>query len=102
MSLQNKITSHTPLHILYLEDNSEDRQLVENELARNGLSCTFLFVGNQKEFELAINRVEYDLVISDFALPSYDGQAALAATRKSQPELPFILLSGTIGEERAV
>lgn len=102
MSPKSEVAAKMPLRILHLEDNSDDRKLVERELTRNGLSCKFLFVGSREEFELAIRQNEFDLIISDFALPSYGGEAALATVREFRPETPFILLSGTIGEERAV
>ena len=90
------------LQILHLEDNPDDRRLVEKLLASDGLECLFRPVESQKDFESALNRNKFDLIISDFSLPAYGGDAALAATQKLQPETPFILLSGTIGEERAV
>jgi signal transduction histidine kinase len=102
MSLPSNIAEQRTLRVLHLEDDPNDRKLAEHELKREGFKCEFRFVDNQREFEQAICREEFDLVISDFTLPSYDGKLALAATYKFQPETPFILLSGTIGEERAV
>lgn len=102
MSVQNKSTTRTLLRILHLEDNSNDRKLVEIALAREGLNCHFLPVQTRQEFESAISKGGFDLVISDFTMPFYDGESALLASRKFQPETPFIFISGTIGEERAV
>jgi signal transduction histidine kinase len=90
------------LQILHLEDDLSDRLLTADTLAEEGLKCQFHFVTKREEFELALKKNKFDLVIADFTLPSYDGSASLATTRKLQPETPFILLSGTIGEERAV
>jgi signal transduction histidine kinase len=102
MPLQNKVTAKKPLRILHLEDNANDRELVEMALAQEGLNCRFLRVQTRQEFESAIRKGGFELVISDFSMPSYDGESALAASRKLRPETPFIFLSGTIGEERAV
>jgi len=90
------------LNILCLEDEAGDRELMEQTLAAEGLDCRVVQVQARKEFEAMLQQKQFDLIISDFSLPAYDGGAALAAARKNQPETPFILLSGTIGEERAV
>lgn len=100
MSLQNK--SNKLLQVLHLEDDLNDRKLVENELAHDGLHCRLQYAVNQNEFESALAREPFDVIISDYTLPSYDGQSALAVTLKQRPDTPFVLLSGTIGEERAV
>jgi signal transduction histidine kinase len=90
------------LRILHLEDNPDDRQLVADTLRLDGLDCKLTFTQTEAEFESALKGEKFDLVMSDFTLPSYDGVSALAATKKLQSETPFIFLSGTIGEERAV
>lgn len=90
------------LRILLLEDNPDDRELVADTLRHEGLDCKLFFTQTEEEFEHALTSEKLDLVMSDFTLPSYDGVSALAATKKLQPEIPFIFLSGTIGEERAV
>ena len=90
------------LRILSLEDDANDRQLLAAMLSRDGLACDLVFAGSAAEFESAVGREKFDLIVSDFTLPDYDGVSALAAARKAQPETPFVLVSGTIGEERAV
>jgi len=91
-----------PIRVLYLEDNEQDRELLESVLAANGLLCNFDHATNRQEFEAALTQHTFDLIISDFSLPAYDGMSALAAARKVQQQTPFIFVSGTIGEERAV
>lgn len=91
-----------PSKILCLEDNLQDRELLEATLSGEQVSCEFVFATTKLEFESALERTVFDLIISDFTLPSYDGMSALAAARKMQAETPFIFVSGTIGEERAV
>jgi CheY-like chemotaxis protein len=90
------------LRILCLEDNATDCHLAQEALAADGLNFTFIRVDTRKDFEAALKREKFDLVLSDFALPAYDGESALRAAKNLQPETPFVLLSGAIGEERAV
>ncbi len=88
--------------ILLLEDNLLDRQLLEETLRSEGLSCQIVHAETERQFRAALELEKFDLVISDFTLPSYSGMAALAVCRKIQPDTPFIFVSGTIGEDRAV
>jgi signal transduction histidine kinase len=88
--------------ILCLEDNPHDHELLESTLSTAGLHCDFVLTKTKSEFESELNQSTYDLIISDFSLPSYDGMAALATAHKTRPETPFVFLSGTIGEGRAV
>ena len=71
-----------PLRILYLEDNLQDRELTGAALAAEGWACEFTHARTQAEFEQALQGSEYDLILSDFTLPSYDGNAALQAAQK--------------------
>ena len=92
----------TPLRILYLEDNLRDQELVAEALAADGLACEFTYAKTQKEFERALEQGSVELILSDFTLPSYSGTLALVAAHQRRPEVPFLFVSGTIGEERAV
>jgi two-component system, cell cycle sensor histidine kinase and response regulator CckA len=91
-----------PLRVIYLEDKARDRELVAAALAAEGLACEIIDARNREEFEAALVQRNIDLILCDFTLPSYGGTEALAAARKLLPETPFIFVSGTIGEERAV
>ncbi|MBI3852330.1 MAG: response regulator [Verrucomicrobia bacterium] len=88
--------------ILLLEDNPHDRELLERTLRVNGVTCEIVHVESEQAFQTVLEKAKADLIISDFSLPSYDGMAALALVQKLQPETPFIFVSGTIGEDRAV
>lgn len=90
------------LRVLYLEDNRRDRELLVERVKADGLKCEFTHVVTKNEFEAALAHTEFDLILSDFTLPSYQGTAALAVARAQQPDVPFIFVSGTIGEVRAV
>jgi len=91
-----------PLRILHLEDSSRDAELIQDTLEAGGLNCTILHVKNKDDFEAAIANGSFDVVLSDFALPHYNGLIALDFVRSKSPSVPFILLSGTIGEELAI
>ena len=90
------------LNVLYLEDSLHDRELVEGKLRTGGLICKFVHARTREEFEAALVGGVLDLILSDFALPGYSGVAALSTARNLRPEVPFLFVSGTIGEERAV
>ena len=91
-----------PPRILCLEDNFADQELLEHTLASDGLVCEFVHATTKDEFEKALAHASFDLIISDFGLPAYNGMAALATARDVQANTPFVFVSGTIGEERAV
>lgn len=90
------------IRVLHLEDTEADHILVREMLAAEGLDCHFRLAHNRDEFESAVRRDKFDLIISDFSLPSYDGMRALALAEEWQKDVPFIFFSGTIGEETAV
>jgi len=66
------------LRILYLEDNSNDRELVVRTLRRDGLTCEFSYAATETEFVKALEHFAFDLILSDFTLPTFGGTAALA------------------------
>jgi signal transduction histidine kinase len=91
-----------PLHILHLEDSPEDAALVQSVLKQGGITCSITQVQTRAEFLAALKRGNVDLILSDFSLPGFDGLAALEAARAHWPNLPFIIVSGTAGEEEAI
>ncbi|MCA1758110.1 MAG: PAS domain S-box protein [Bacteroidales bacterium] len=90
------------LKILYLEDIEEDAVLVKRQLKQEGLSFKFDHVSAEHEFRDKLNSEKYDVILSDYNLPGFSGIAALLISRKICPDVPFICISGTIGEEMAV
>jgi len=91
-----------PLRILHLEDDPYDAALIQSTLQDGGVTCTITQVLTRTEFLAVLELGETDLVISDFALPQFDGLSALKLMRTKWPMLPFILVSGTLGEELAI
>lgn len=90
------------LQILHLEDNLVDCELMQIAVKSSGLACQFTRVDTREEFIGSLKRGKFDVILADFSLPGYDGTAALEHARELQPDTPFILVSGAIGEERAV
>src|SRR5215207_5614550 len=92
----------TPLRILHLEDSPHDAELIEFTLKNGNLDCAFIVVASKEDFVNALEEQRFDVILSDYGLSGYDGLSALEAARKAQPEVPFILISGTLGEDEAV
>jgi len=92
----------TQLQILLIEDNEGDAALVQQQIENSGLPAQYLIVTTAIEMQAALQLQEWDLVISDYSLPAFDGEAALAIVKAFNSDLPFILVSGTVGEEMAI
>jgi two-component system sensor histidine kinase UhpB len=90
------------LRILDLEDDPLDTELVQANLAKGGITCEIARVQTREEFVVALESGDFDLILSDYSLPAFDGLSALKLAKEIRPEVPFILVSGAIGEERAI
>ena len=90
------------LHILQLEDREADAELALRELRAVGLHFTAKRVLTEAGFKAELRNPALDLILADFALPAYDGASALTAARQERPEVPFIFVTGTMGEENAI
>ena len=91
----------TPLRILLLEDSIEDAELIQELLEADHFVCEVTRVQTRAEFLAALENGGIDLVLADYALPSFDGLSALKLTLSARPDLPFIFVSG-FGEEIAI
>lgn len=97
------MTTTAPLNVLIVEDEATDAELCARELARGGIPCALVRVDTRKALESALRTHAPDLIISDFSFPgAFDGLAALDLARAYCPDVPFVFVSGTIGEDRAV
>ncbi|MGC4095444.1 MAG: PAS domain S-box protein [Polyangiaceae bacterium] len=92
----------SPLRVLLLEDSESDAALLALTLRRADFSAHITRVDNQADFRKALNEEAWDLLIADYNLPSFSGIDALAIYSESGLDMPFFLVSGTVGEERAV
>jgi len=91
-----------PLRIIHLEDSPVDAVLLRSLLESEGIECAVRRVETRMQFEAALEEAGIDLILSDFTLPSFDGLSALKIAREKCPGVPFIFVSGTIGEEAAI
>jgi len=91
-----------PLRILVAEDSETDAELVQRELKRGGLDFQSRRVQTESDFRRELDEFQPHLVISDFSMPQFSGPKALAIARESRADIPFIFISGTIGENVAV
>lgn len=90
------------IRILLLEDNPLDAELAAHYLSRGGIEHSLVHVSHEDEFRAEVESGKHDLILADYHLPDFDGMRALEIARELAPETPFIFLSGSIGEERAV
>src|SRR5579862_1962621 len=90
------------LRILFVEDSATDAEIEERELRKGGIAFTSLRVQTREDILRALSEWKPNLVISDYSLPGMVGQDVLGIVREISPETPFIFVSGTIGEERAI
>jgi signal transduction histidine kinase len=90
------------IRILLLEDNATDADLIRHALRKGGVVFSLDHVDTKTEFIQRIEQGSLDLILSDFSLPSLDGYAALTIAQEKCPDIPFIFVTGTLGEEVAI
>jgi diguanylate cyclase (GGDEF)-like protein len=90
------------VRMLFVEDVETDAELVVRRLRQDGIQCTYTRVETEQAFVAALRERKCDIILSDFSLPQFDGMSALALASGELPDIPFIFVSGTIGEERAI
>ncbi|MEJ2153824.1 MAG: PAS domain S-box protein [Desulfobacteraceae bacterium] len=92
----------TTIHILHLEDDPADAELIRAKVDEADLSFQLDLVRTRDEYELALQKNKWDIILADFKLPMYDGMSALMLAKELRPDVPFIFVSGTMGEEAAI
>jgi diguanylate cyclase (GGDEF)-like protein len=92
----------TPIRILMVEDSAADAELEVRELKRAGLRIDYRLTDTEAGCRQEIERFKPEVILSDFAMPHFDGMSALAAARELCPDTPFIFVSGTLGEDYAI
>ncbi len=90
------------LQILHLEDDPLDAELIVNTLVDAGIECEVIRVDTEADFRAALGQRRFDMIISDFSMPGFNGRSALNIAQRTFPDIPFIFVSGTIGEDAAI
>src|SRR5689334_11398686 len=88
--------------ILHLEDDSNDAELIRFHLRSKKFDCAITWVKSPQEFIRALGTGMFDLVLSDYRMPGFTGDEALHLVRMDHDHLPFIMLTGELGEDRAI
>ena len=91
-----------PLRILSVEDDPKDAELIQDLLATEDIACEVTRVDTQAALLASLEQGGIDLILADYSLPSFDGISALKLAMKACPDVPFIFVSGTLGEEVAI
>lgn len=90
------------LRVLHLEDDPVDSELVRASLEAEGIACDLERLDTRADFFAALDRGGFDIIFADYSLPSFDGLAALEIVREKCPDIPFIFVTGKMGEELAI
>src|SRR5215207_6595027 len=90
------------LRVLLLENDPLDAQRIQATLSEGGITCETTRVQMRDEFVAALESGNFDLILSDYALPSLNGLSALEVARETDPQIPFIFVSGPVGEEKVI
>jgi signal transduction histidine kinase len=91
-----------PLRILHVEDSIEDSELIRHLLLKDGVDCEIIRVETRAEAFDKLQNESIDLILADVLLPNFNGMHALEISRALKPDIPFVFVSGTMGEEKAI
>jgi two-component system cell cycle sensor histidine kinase/response regulator CckA len=90
------------LRILHLEDDPDYSRFVQDLLVQGGVTADVTLVTSRADFDAALAREKFDLILADYSLPDWTGIQALSVVKEKLPQTPFLLVSGTIGEQFAI
>src|SRR5262245_6520301 len=90
------------LNILHLEDDPNDAEIIQGVLEGGGIDCRITRVDTSEDFIACLAKGGFDLILADFSLPSFDGMSAFRIAVDKRPDVPFIFVSGALGEELAI
>ena len=94
--------TQSAIRVLHLEDNREDQELIKRLLSQAGIVCDITTVESHAEFLNSVENQSWDVILSDYSLPTFDGFRALALAKQKSPSTPFIFVTGTLGEDIVV
>src|SRR5690242_5434324 len=100
--MESCLLSKSPLRLLLLEDSPADAELILSSLKRAGYALSFDVVTMLEELREKVRAIEYDLIISDHSLGNWNGFEALGELRNLGKNVPFIVVTGSLGDETAV
>ena len=100
--MNKKITKALSVYVLCLEDNLKDAELFQEMLHDSGYLVKMDIVSQEEQYISSLKANNYDIILADYTLPGFDAPAALKLANLLRPEVPFICVSGTIGEDTAV
>ena len=90
------------IKILHLEDSHRDAELIQQMIEIGGISNDYFLTDSELDFREILETEKIDIILSDYHLPDYDGDDALTLIREKYPQIPFIFVSGKIGEDAAI
>jgi DNA-binding NtrC family response regulator len=93
---------NSPLRVLHLEDDVRDTELVQATLEAEGIRSELTRIETEDDFVAALKRGSFHLILADYTLPSFDGLSALKIAQQNSRQVPFIFVSGTLGEDVAI
>lgn len=99
--MPNEPDSTRPLYILHVEDSRADADLIEHALIGGGLRVEITRVDARESFLAGLDRQPLDVILCDYRLPQFHGLTALELAREHRPEVPFIFVSGALGDDLA-
>lgn len=95
-------SANRSVRVLHLEDVQTDRELIERLLKEAGICCETTSAESETEFVSSLRQESWDLILADYSLPGFNGVSALRIAHQQYPDLPFIFVTGTMGEDIAV
>lgn len=90
------------IKILHLEDSLNDSELIHSIINREGIEHEYFLVDTEKDFKNILETQKIDIILSDYSLPDYSGNEALIVAKEKYPTMPFIFISGKMGEDNAI
>ena len=90
------------IKILHLEDSDRDAELIQSILQTSEIGQEYFLVDNEDYFRNILETENIDIILSDYSLPDYNGNEALKLSRERYSHIPFIFVSGKIGEDAAI
>ena len=96
------MSHETELNILSLEDSLRDFEIIRERLLDEGFKMNLLRVEKENDFVLSLQKSKWDIILADFRLPGFDAFGALRISSEICPDVPFVCVSGSIGEETAI